>query len=160
MMNEANTILPASNPDPAAGQVPISPGILNEALQQLKKEQPTLVPGVGALPADKQTLDDAVAWLTSQPNVVATAGGEYRKKVIAVLYSHANRIQQSLAKAGLQLIPDPYDPLRFNGRRNVAGILLAAAFLSLGAPFWFNALKNLSNLQTVVASKEKQESKG
>jgi hypothetical protein len=48
--------------------------------------------------------------------------------------------------------------LNFDGRRNLLGILLAAAFLSLGAPFWFNALKNLSNLRSVVATKEQQES--
>ncbi len=56
-------------------------------------------------------------------------------------------------------MPSPYPGvLKFDGKRNILGVLLAAAFLSLGAPFWYNALKNLSNLRTVVASKEDQES--
>ena len=45
----------------------------------------------------------------------------------------------------------------FNGTRNLLGILITVAFLSLGAPFWFNALKGLSNLRTVLADNEKKE---
>jgi hypothetical protein len=33
----------------------------------------------------------------------------------------------------------------------------AAALLSLGAPFWFNALKTLSNLRPVLANREQKE---
>jgi len=44
----------------------------------------------------------------------------------------------------------------FNNNRNFLGILLTAAFLSLGAPFWYNALKNLSNLRSTVANKQDQ----
>jgi hypothetical protein len=37
------------------------------------------------------------------------------------------------------------------------GVLLTAALLSLGAPFWFNSLKSLTNLRPIVASKEQAE---
>jgi hypothetical protein len=37
------------------------------------------------------------------------------------------------------------------------GILFSAGLLSLGAPFWYNALKSLSALKPVVANKEAQE---
>jgi hypothetical protein len=37
------------------------------------------------------------------------------------------------------------------------GILASALLLSLGAPFWFNMLKTLSNLRPVLANKEQQE---
>jgi len=36
--------------------------------------------------------------------------------------------------------------------------LISAARLSLGAPFWFNTLKHLTNRQPVGAKKERQES--
>jgi DNA-binding NtrC family response regulator len=36
--------------------------------------------------------------------------------------------------------------------------LISAALLSLGAPFWFNTLKHLTNRQPVGAKKERQES--
>lgn len=61
----------------------------------------------------------------------------------------------------LQLVPDPYpDPIYKNWSlegRDFWGILASAALLSLGAPFWFNVLKGLSNLQPVVAGKQQAE---
>ena len=37
------------------------------------------------------------------------------------------------------------------------GILLSAVLLSLGAPFWYNALQNLVRLRSIVASKDDQQ---
>jgi hypothetical protein len=157
MLGEAKAILPPAAPA-AAAEVPVSSYILQEALDRWKKNNPA-VTGVGTIPAGTTTVEDAATWLTAQAGVPAAAGGDYRKTVIRVLREHANKINQDLLKAGLQIIPSPYPGvLNFDGKRNVLGVLLAAAFLSLGAPFWFNALKNLSNLRTVVATKEKQES--
>lgn len=44
-------------------------------------------------------------------------------------------------------------------RKNVTplGQLITIALLSLGAPFWFNRLKDLTNLRSVVANKEEKE---
>ena len=39
----------------------------------------------------------------------------------------------------------------------VLGILLSALLLSLGAPFWYNALQNLIRLRSVVATKDDQQ---
>jgi hypothetical protein len=42
------------------------------------------------------------------------------------------------------------------------GIIFSAGLLSLGAPFWYNALKNLTSLRSTVAqniSKEQEEEK-
>jgi hypothetical protein len=41
--------------------------------------------------------------------------------------------------------------------RHFAGVLLSGALLTLGAPFWFNALKSLTGLRSVVAKKEQNE---
>jgi hypothetical protein len=41
--------------------------------------------------------------------------------------------------------------------RYFGGVLITAALLSLGAPFWFNALKSLTSLRPILASKEKAE---
>jgi hypothetical protein len=37
------------------------------------------------------------------------------------------------------------------------GLLISMMLLSLGAPFWFNALKNLTALRPIIARKEEQE---
>jgi len=158
MLSEAKTLLPPAAAAPASTEAPISPDVLQEALDKLKTSIPA-VASAGALPADTATVQDVVTWLNAKPGMPATAGGEYRKTVIGVLREHADKIGQDLQKTGVQLIPSPYPgPFKYEGKRNLLGILLTGAFLSLGAPFWYNALKNLSNLRTVVASKEEQES--
>lgn len=37
------------------------------------------------------------------------------------------------------------------------GMLVTALFLSLGAPFWFNALRNMSNLRPILAGKVEED---
>jgi hypothetical protein len=44
-----------------------------------------------------------------------------------------------------------------DGWRHFLGILAAGTLLSLGAPFWFNLLRQLANLRTVLANKEAAE---
>ena len=39
-------------------------------------------------------------------------------------------------------------------RVNLLGVMLSALMLSLGAPFWYNALKNLVRLRSVIAGKD------
>jgi len=61
----------------------------------------------------------------------------------------------------LHLIPDPY-PQPFYAYwkpswLHLAGILSSALLLSLGAPFWFNMLKTLTNLRPVVARRVEKE---
>ena len=41
-----------------------------------------------------------------------------------------------------------------------AGLFVSILLLSLGAPFWFNALKNLVDLRSVIAKKEQNERGG
>jgi hypothetical protein len=36
----------------------------------------------------------------------------------------------------------------------IPGVLATAALLSLGAPFWFNMLKQLTNLRPILANKQ------
>lgn len=78
-------------------------------------------------------------------------------QAIKNLTDKAKTINQILGGAGFQLIPSPYP--KGYGKRELLGIMVAAALLSLGAPFWFNALKTLSNLRPVVADKQAKEQK-
>jgi hypothetical protein len=65
-------------------------------------------------------------------------------------------------KLEFQLVPDPYPQPFYNywtpSWSHFWGIVVSAVLLSLGAPFWFNVLKNLCNLRSVIATKEQQES--
>jgi hypothetical protein len=68
---------------------------------------------------------------------------------ISALYNQSN----------LQLIPSPYPDsvgawLGFSGNdagRHFIGMIAAAMLLTLGATFWFNTLKSLTNLRSAVA---------
>ncbi len=66
-------------------------------------------------------------------------------------------------KLTFQIIPDPYPTPWYNywtpSWLHLWGTLASAALLSLGAPFWFNMLKTLTNLQPVLANREQQERK-
>ena len=41
----------------------------------------------------------------------------------------------------------------YSAKRHLAGTLVSVLFLSLGAPFWFNTLRQLSNLKPAIADK-------
>lgn len=79
------------------------------------------------------------------------------------LRGQAESIEAELAETGLDLTPDyrkgehgflaGLSPLGLH----FWGILASGALLSLGAPFWFNALKNLSSLRPILARKEEAE---
>jgi hypothetical protein len=71
-------------------------------------------------------------------------------------------VRDILSKTGYQIIPDPYPqpwykPWETFGAREFWGTLVAAALLSLGAPFWFNALKTLTSLRPILAGKLEKE---
>ena len=75
------------------------------------------------------------------------------------LFDRATQIKKSLDAEGFRLIPTPFKgPSAFplctrRGLLSWLGVLISGALLSLGAPFWFNALKTVSNLRPTVAGK-------
>ena len=93
------------------------------------------------------------------------------------MLDRAASIRGILNHAKFQLIPDPYHswdffpwspaPFSFGKLYHVSlwknlhfwGILFSSALLTLGAPFWFNALKNLSALRPIVAGKQDKAQK-
>lgn len=109
--------------------------------------------------------------------------GELRKTVVAAAIDRANRAPQaaSAANASTQSLQDvvrnsgadqleEFGPIAFPGspeewlaRWNsgwglqLIGIILTAALLSLGAPFWYSLLANLVGLRSVVAGKDDAE---
>lgn len=86
--------------------------------------------------------------------------------------AEAKALQGDLASSGLDFLPKfgknadlpngihtacDYLNGTSEGFWHLLGILAGGAFLSLGAPFWFNILKQLTNLRTVLANKEHAE---
>lgn len=75
---------------------------------------------------------------------------------VSQLFDNAASINGQLSRAGIDLLPAPYE-LRLPSQRELPGVLVAAALLSLGAPFWFNLLKTMTNLRPLVATREEND---
>lgn len=153
------------------------------AIAELAKTYPKLPSGLGNH-ADFASIDAAKAWLTEQ-----LASDAKREQIVssyeglitnAKLDGYLAAMQKLVSTSGLELLPTPY-PLQFSpgwtkGRwphlfvtdgawswpkRRLLGILISAALLSLGAPFWFNTLKSLTNLRPTLANAiEKKPNQG
>lgn len=103
----------------------------------------------------------------------------YEQDVQQNLTSEIDRLTDSalsvrgiVSGTGFQLVPAPYhswdiapwwpapatlQSVAHPTNLHFWGILFSAGLLSLGAPFWYNALKTLSALKPVVASKEEKK---
>jgi hypothetical protein len=131
----------------------VSPAILKSAMESLKKAEPkSRLPQV----PDFAGYSEAITWLGSHNQ--GALESRFQREVILALEARATEINNLLTQSGFSLIPKPWKlrPL-FDSRRNLLGILITSALLSLGSPFWFNTLKQLSNLRTVLAENEKAE---
>ena len=125
---------------------------------------------------DFATIDEAKTWLAQKlasNNQKDAIVAEYERLVNAgKLEAYLATMQKLVGATGIDLLPSPY-PLTWspgwtqghwlphllvsNGewswpKRRLLGILLSAALLSLGAPFWYNALKSLTNLRPTLAN--------
>jgi hypothetical protein len=105
---------------------------------------------VKQLPAER--IADTTKWFREYQSLVPQAG----------LRSAADEFHSILnKKLEFQLIPKPYPQPFYNywtpSWFHLVGILVTAVLLSLGAPFWFNILKTLTNLRPILARKEQKE---
>jgi hypothetical protein len=152
VLQEAEVVLSPTASGATSTGPAVSPQIVNDAMKTLQGQDKDAA-ALGAPPVFN-SLNDAVAWLqkSDKGNLLVA---EYQNLVLNDLKAHADGIKKEIADSGLVLIPSPYPGLfSYGDWKNFAGILVTAAFLSLGAPFWFNALKTLSNLRPLVANKQ------
>lgn len=136
---------------------------LREARDSLDPQLQSLVPD--SIPDDLRFRSDAEAWLAG--NVTDTMA---RARLAAIFErTHERRGRESAARLDSSLtrlvaeVSDTTFILLRPGRaalsepRHWLGMLLAVALISLGSPFWYNALRQLSNLRPVVATRIAQE---
>ena len=114
------------------------------------------------------TLDGGQQWLAAKLPALPPAEIEKWTKAYEAqvqqtnLRTAATNLDFALKnQLSFHLVPDPYpDPIYRNWvptEHTFWGILASAALLSLGAPFWFNLLKTMSNLRPILANKESKE---
>lgn len=95
-----------------------------------------------------------------EQTAVALADTAQDSTAIAERKKRIEKLQAEINKTGIELIPDPsiHNWEEYGKKRaHLWGVLVMAALLSLGAPFWFNTLKTFSSLRPILAGKENKE---
>jgi len=162
LLNQAQEVVGTSS---------IVPAIYVDAISQLKSEDTTgFSEKLGVPPKTFMSRVDGENWIREQlvdSEKVGLLVRQYEAIVdtnvsnsLDILKDRAYSILGVLNNTGLKLIPQPYPGfLKYSINRHFFGVLIMVAFLSLGAPFWFNALKTLSALRPLLSSKEEKEQK-
>jgi hypothetical protein len=110
---------------------------------------------------------DAESWLRT--TLAGNSAGEnlvaaYEQEVNAELVSDSDKLidevaslKSELARSEFKLFPDRrgWPP----SSNEMPGLLVTVAFLSLGAAFWYNTLKNLASLRPQLATSQDRERK-
>jgi hypothetical protein len=83
---------------------------------------------------------------------------EQTKLAMGESFNEIHELRADLGKSDLKIIPTVFGSFAewwaaYHVKRHLLGTLVSILFLSLGAPFWFNALRQLSNLKPAIAGK-------
>jgi hypothetical protein len=132
------------------------------ALQQVLREV-SAKPRSGP-PSAIATPSEGVAWI--EANLPLDQSAEVRKRfesaTLAVSQAFVQSSLDDAAKVSAIASSAGFDVMQYRwppnpSLRDVLGVIVTAALLSLGAPFWFNSLKYMTNLRPIVAAKEDDE---
>ncbi|MBI4663459.1 MAG: hypothetical protein HY735_32050 [Verrucomicrobia bacterium] len=117
------------------------------------------------IPTNLVTREAGEAWINTklsgstnrEPLLAAysTAFDDRTKVWLGALRQSAADLNTSLRTSDLTIIPSPTPPWKDYREKpgHFLGTLMTAIFLSLGAPFWYNVLRQLANLRPAVAQK-------
>ena len=115
------------------------------------------------IPEEITSLEDGEEWLKQRikdPDKQKELMGIYRieydkltRKRLGIVVKQAKGLKADLEEARLTIGPGIWPWQDWRGWPHLFGLLMTIAFLSLGAPFWFNALRGLSNLRPLLAGR-------
>lgn len=157
ILKEASVVLSVQSGTAQVAGPGVPPPILGSAMKTLKDIEKEAAAGLGDAP-EFANLDAALLWLQQNLKVDEALkkklADEYRNLVLAKLSAQADKIKQDMAESGFKIETVPSwaafkESLEWP---SLLGILITAGLLSLGAPFWFNILRNLSNLRPLIAN--------
>lgn len=122
-----------------------------------------------AVPPDLSTREEGEQWLTGKLAGAAERDAfleAYRERYPEVVKARLGELQGTLSQLQNKveattpgLILDSPALAAYADPRALVGMLMTVAFLSLGAPFWFNALRSLSALKPIVSQKIAEDEK-
>lgn len=156
LLKEASSILSDQS---STAQVPAltvsSPKVLHDAMENLVGKYKQDMTDIGTIP-NFSSLDEAVKWLRTH---LKSDESSQERRIAEYKFLLADTIRQQLEGTGFHLIPRPVSLVSFDGLMNILGVLIFVGFLSLGAPFWYNVLKNLANLRSMISIRQEEQRK-
>jgi hypothetical protein len=142
-----------------------TPTVFTDVAASLAKKNPDVLS-----PKPFQSRDQVKAWIqasVADPNRAQVINGQFDLLLTEAVrpafkqwIGEATDINDQLSAAGFELVQKPWDPFHYDSAWVFLGVLASAALLSLGAPFWFNALKTLSNLRPAIAAAVEDRDQG
>lgn len=117
---------------------------------------PTLRASLSSMSGDMMKNYIEVAAPPTKDETKAAENLDERTKKLSEAYK---KVRGQLSDSTLDLFHAPDKWYKWQCSE-LLGILAMAGLLSLGAPFWYNVLKNLVNLKSQVAQKQDQEQQG
>jgi len=115
------------------------------------------------IPEQITNLEDGAEWLkkhVKDPDQQKKLQGIYRaeydklaRERLGTVVEQAKGLKADLEEARLTIGPGKWPWQNWRGWPHLFGLLMTIAFLSLGAPFWFNVLRGISNLRPLLAGK-------
>jgi hypothetical protein len=157
ILNQAESVVGGSGDVPA---------VYSRSIVQLKE----VYPAAAELPPPPAfaSREEGENWIREQignSNQADSLVIHYRSLIETSLKSSIERLQDKafsikndIEKSRLQLIPDPYPGFNYTlGSKHFWGVLVMAGLLSLGAPFWYKALKSMTALRPILAEKADKE---
>jgi hypothetical protein len=141
--------------------------LASEAIRAMKEDlkDPADLQVLGMVPDNLATRRAGEEWLTKQPQLTGSKltkaleayDDRFKKATDAHLKQLGvsfDEVRSRLDQTGLQIIPKPIPSWNtYCQGLHLLGVIMTGLFLSLGAPFWFNALSQLANLRPVLAEK-------
>ena len=103
------------------------------------------------------SMSDSV--LASSQKVLDAPAAPGTEEGLADLKDRADQVKAQIESTQLQLVPQPWRLSAFESVRSVLGLILTMFLLGLGAPFWFNVLRNLVGLRHTVDQKADEAAK-
>jgi len=147
-----------------AGEILLSKSIPVEALESVRDKFEALK--AKTIPNTLATRNDGLAWLTSElaeSGKLAEIKEAYLKEFDRLTPQRLERlgkymleVKDQVEVSSLVFLPGSWSAYLNSWKKiggHIPGIILSALLLSLGAPFWFNALRSIATLRTILAGK-------
>jgi DNA-binding TFAR19-related protein (PDSD5 family) len=134
--------------------------IASSAIKSIKVKHPEEL--AGDIPSNLVSMEDGEEWIKKnvkdedQKKVLESYHNAYdisARQRLGTVMKQAKDLRSDLEKSQLTIVPAHWLWDDWRGWRHLIGLLMTMAFLSLGAPFWFNALQGLSALRPTIAGK-------